>query len=218
MNTIKNALPALISLAQVVKSSINAAQEPFDALRKEESYKDIGLEGDYDSYMNLTMIADALQSVKTDDDISDFMKQELAPVTEIMNNLKEKIKLREETLETASNKFRNVAAKQYENAEKDMHCLVNLDDIIIFHLRITSLSEEQKAAIVERMEEQGFVKVKADSERKYCFLCEVQNQHRIQKIKNYFYKIIEDIVNNPNIKGNFSILKASGFNMVNTLA
>lgn len=98
-----------------------------------------------------------------------------------------------------------------------MHCLVNLDDIVIVSLRITSLSEEQKSAIVNRMEEQGFVKVEADSERKYCFLCEVENQHRIQKIKNYFYKIIEDIVNNPNIKGDFTIIKANGVNMVNTL-
>lgn len=46
MNTIKNALPALISLAQVVQASINAAGEPLQALRKEESYKNIGLEGD----------------------------------------------------------------------------------------------------------------------------------------------------------------------------
>lgn len=79
-------------------------------MRKEESYKDIGLEGDYDSYMTLTMIADALQSLKTDEDVSDFMKQEIAPVTKMMDSLKEKIELREKTLETVENNFRNVYA------------------------------------------------------------------------------------------------------------
>lgn len=218
MNTIKNALPALVSLSKMVKDSINSKSEPVKKMREEDSYKDIFLEGDYDSYMSLTMIADALKELNNAEDASDFMKKELAPVSVLLDSLKEKIQLREKTLEIEERNLRNIIFSHYEKAEEDMRSFVNFDDIVILNIRITSLSEEKKEQIVKRMEEQGFVKVDADSERKYCFLCEIQNQDLIKKMKNYFYKIIEDIVNNPNIKGDFSIIKATGGNMVNTLA
>lgn len=217
MNTIKNALPALITLAQVVKASIDAAAKPVNDLQKQESYEDVVVSEDYDNYVTLTMIADGLEALNNDEDVSGFMKQELAPVRELMKSLKEKIELRNKTLEIEKEKLANIVFRRYKNAEDDMRCLVNFNDIVILNMRIVSLSEEQKANIVKRMEEQGFVKVEASSDRTYCFLCEVSNQRKIQKIKNYFYKIIEDIVNDPNFKGSMETSKATGSNIVNIL-